>query len=222
MKLTDGVYAYPWTNMMENNCNTYVLQGPDGLILIDPGLRNYVPDTIEAIKKDGLNPDDIKLVLCTHCHPDHIDGVSYFAEKKIPITWHPDGDAFLNETGLEFFRMFGLKEPGFKPDSLCVEGNLPAAGLNLQIIHSPGHSPGSICIYWAEKQVMVTGDVVFSNSIGRTDFPGGDSGTLKKSIDRIAELPAKLILPGHNEVVEGEDAVKRNYEYIKNSFFSYM
>ena len=62
MKLIDGVYAYPWTNMMENNCNTYVLQGPEGLILIDPGLGRYVPDTIEAIKKDGLNPDDIKLV----------------------------------------------------------------------------------------------------------------------------------------------------------------
>jgi len=222
MKLIDGVYAYPWTNMLENNCNTYILQGPEGLALIDPGLGRYVPDIIEAIKKDGLNPDDIKLVICTHCHPDHVDGVAYFAKKKIPVTWHADEEAFLKETGRDFFRMFGLKEPGFKPDSICVEGYLPAAGLTLEAIHTPGHSPGSICLYWAEKKVMVTGDVVFSNSIGRTDFPGGDSALLKKSIDRIAELPAELILPGHNEVVQGSDAVKRNYDYIKSSFFSYL
>lgn len=222
MKLTDGVYAYPWTNMMENNCNTYVLQGPDGLILIDPGLKRYVPDTIAAIKKDGLNPDDIKLVICTHCHPDHVDGVAYFTDKKIPVTWHTDEDAFLNSIGKDFFRMFGLEQPGFKAKSLCVEGDLPAAGLTLKIIHAPGHSPGSICIYWPEKQVMVTGDVVFSNSIGRTDFPGGNGGILKKSIDRIAGFPAEFVLPGHNEAVAGAEAVKRNYDYIKRSFFSYL
>ena len=222
MKLLDGVFAYPWTNMMENNCNTYVLQGPEGLILIDPGLKNYVPDTIEAIKKDGLNPDDIKLIMCTHCHPDHVDGVAYFAEKNIPVSWHEDEDAFLKDIGKDFFRMFGLNEPAFQAKSLCKEGDFAAVGLNLQIILAPGHSPGSICIYWPEKQVMVTGDVVFSNSIGRTDFPGGDSATLKKSIDRIAELPAVFVLPGHNEVVEGADAVKRNYDYIKKAFFSYL
>lgn len=222
MKLIDGVYAYPWTNMMENNCNTYVLQGPDGLILVDPGLKRYVPDTIESIKKDGLNPDDIKQVICTHCHPDHVDGVTYFAEKNIPVAWSAEEDAFLNEVGRGFFRMFGLSEPGFKATTLCTEGDFTAAGLTLQIILAPGHSPGSICLYWPEKQVMVTGDVVFSSSIGRTDFPGGDSATLKKSIDRISELPATLVLPGHNEVVEGAEAVKRNYDYIKKAFFSYL
>ncbi len=222
MKLTDGVFAYPWTNMMENNCNTYVLQGPDGLIFIDPGLKRYVPDTIEAMKKDGLNPDDIKLVMCTHCHPDHADGVTFFTDKKIPATWHADEDAFLNEVGRDFYRMFGLDQPAFKAGSFCAEGELMAAGLNLNIIHTPGHSPGSICIYWPEKQVMVTGDVVFSSSIGRTDFPGGSSALIKQSIERISALPAVLVLPGHNEVVEGEEAVKRNYDFIRRSFFSYL
>lgn len=222
MKLLEDVYAYPWTNMMENNCNTYVLQGPEGLVLIDPGLNRYVPDTLESMKKDGLNPEDISLVVCTHCHPDHADGVAYFAGKNIPVTWHADEDAFLNEIGRDFFRMFGLSQPEFKASSLCAEGELPAAGLSLQVIHAPGHSPGSICLYWKEKQVMVTGDVVFSSSIGRTDFPGGDSGLLKQSIERISALQAVLVLPGHNEVIEGEEAVKRNYDFIKRSFFSYL
>jgi len=222
MKLIDGVYAYPWTNMMENNSNTYVLQGTEGLILIDPGLKRYVPDTIENMKKDGLNPDDIKQVICTHCHPDHVDGVAYFADKSIPVAWSAEEDAFLNEVGRDFFRMFGLNEPAFTATSLCAEGDLAVAGLNLKIILAPGHSPGSICIYWPEKKVMVTGDVVFSSSIGRTDFPGGDSGLLKQSIDRISTLPAEIVLPGHNEVVEGAEAVKRNYDFIKSAFFSYL
>jgi len=222
MKVTDGVYAYPWTNMMENNCNTYVLQGPDGLILIDPGLRRYVPDTVAAMKKDGLDPDAINLIACTHCHPDHADGVSYFTDKKIPATWHADEDAFLNEVGRDFFRMFGLGHPAFKASALCDEGDLHAAGLNLNIIHTPGHSPGSICIYWPEKQVMVTGDVVFSSSIGRTDFPGGSSALLKQSIERISTLPAELVLPGHNEIIAGAAAVRRNYDFIRQSFFSYL
>ncbi len=118
--------------------------------------------------------------------------------------------------------MFGLTQPAFKASSFCAEGELHAAGLTLQIIHAPGHSPGSICLYWPEKQVMVTGDVVFSSSIGRTDFPGGNSALLKKSIERISALPTVLVLPGHNEVVEGEDAVKRNYDFIRRSFFSYL
>ena len=69
---------------------------------------------------------------------------------------------------------------------------------------------------------LVTGDVVFSNSIGRTDFPGGNGGILKKSIDRIADIPAEFVLPGHHEAVVGAESVKRNYDYIKRSFFSYL
>ena len=85
MKITDDVYAYLWTNMMENNCNSYVLKG-EGLILVDPGLKRYVPDIIDSMRDDGLNPDDIKLIINTHSHPDHIDGNSYFVDKKIQIT----------------------------------------------------------------------------------------------------------------------------------------
>ncbi len=221
MKVTDGVYAYPWTNFMENNCNTYVLQG-DGLILVDPGLKRYVPDTLEAMKKDGLNPDDIKLVLCTHGHPDHIDGVAHFNSGSVQMTMHEDEQKFLDEIGKEFFRMFGLSEPTFKPDFFCKEGENELQGIKLKIIHSPGHSPGSVCIYWAEKETLITGDVVFSGSIGRTDFPGGSGQVLKQSIENISGIEAAYLLPGHNEIVEGKDQIKSNFDFIKRSFFSFM
>lgn len=221
MKLTDGVYAYPWTNMMENNCNTYVFKG-DGLILIDPGLKRYVPDMLTAMKKDGLNSDDISVVMNTHSHPDHLDGNAYFMASKAKMTMHEEEEKFLKQIGGEFFRMFGLEPPQYRLDFYAGDGTMTVAGIPLQIIHAPGHSPGSICIYWQEKKTMATGDVVFSGSIGRTDFPGGSSGTLKKSIEKISVIPCDYLLPGHNEVIEGASEIKRNFDFIKRSFFSFL
>jgi len=221
MKVTDGVYAYPWTNMMENNCNTYVLQG-DSLILIDPGLKRHVPGILAQMKRDGLNPDDIKLVMTTHSHPDHFDGVADFVDTGAQITMHEDEDKFLKTAGRDFFRMFGLAPPTYRVDFYAKEGELGAAGINLKITLAPGHSPGSICIYWPEKETLIAGDVVFCGSIGRTDFPGGSSSMLKTSIETIAQLDVKYLLPGHNEMLEGKKEIKNNFDFIKRSFFSFL
>lgn len=221
MKVTDGVYAYLWTNMMENNCNTYVLKG-ESLILIDPGLKRYVPDIIDAMKKDRLNPDEISLIINTHSHPDHLDGNAFFIDSDIQMTMHEEEEKFLKDIGKDFFRMFGLDEPQYRVDFFCNEGELNINGLSLEIILAPGHSPGSICIYWPEKEVLVSGDVVFSGSIGRTDFPGGSGTILKKSIEKISGLTSKYLLPGHNEIVEGMEEIKSNFDFIKRSFFSFL
>jgi hydroxyacylglutathione hydrolase len=221
MKVTEGVFAYPWTNMMENNCNTYVLQG-DGLVLIDPGLKRYVPDICDAMRADGLNPDDIRLVMCTHGHPDHLDGVTHFASAGVTIALHGEEIKFLEEIGKDFFRMFGLPEPQFSVGVSMQAGDLDTNGLHLQIFHTPGHSPGSVCIYWPDKQVLISGDVVFSGSIGRTDFPGGSGHTLKESIEKIAALKVEYLLPGHNEIVQGAQQIAGNFDFIKRSFFSFL
>ncbi|MCX5900300.1 MAG: MBL fold metallo-hydrolase [Proteobacteria bacterium] len=221
MKVTDGVYAYPWTNMMENNCNTYVLKGA-GLILVDPGLKRHVPDILSQMKRDGLNPEDIKLIMTTHSHPDHLDGVAHFIDSDIQMTMHRVEEKFLKTVGLEFFRMFGLEQPKYRVDFYANEGDLTVAGIKLKIILAPGHSPGSICIHWPEKETIITGDVVFCGSIGRTDFPGGSSPTLKKSIESISLIDAAYLLPGHNEIIEGKEEIKSNFEFIRRSFFSFL
>jgi len=221
MKITAGVYAYPWTNMMENNCNTYVLEG-ESLILIDPGLKRHVPDILESMKTDGLDPDKISLVINTHSHPDHLDGAAAFMDKDVQMTMHEEEEKFLKDVGREFFQMFGLEPPQYRVDFYSNEGDLNVNGIALKVLLTPGHSPGSICLYWPEKKVLVSGDVVFSGSIGRTDFPGGSGNLLKQSIEKLAQLEVEYLLPGHNETVQGAEEIKRNFEFIKRSFFAYL
>jgi glyoxylase-like metal-dependent hydrolase (beta-lactamase superfamily II) len=221
MKLTERIYAYPWTNMMENNCNSYIFKG-ERLILIDPGLKKYVPALLISVQNDGLNPDDIDLIINTHSHPDHLDGDAYFMDRQLQMTMHEDEEKFLNSIGKEFFGMFGLEPPSYRVDFYIKEGEFSHNDLTLQVLDTPGHSPGSVSLYWPEEKALISGDVVFSGSVGRTDFPGGDGATLKKSIEKISGLDVEYLLPGHNEIVRDSDVVKKNFDFIKNHFFSYL
>jgi hydroxyacylglutathione hydrolase len=90
------------------------------------------------------------------------------------------------------------------------------------VILTPGHSPGSVCLYLADKKVLITGDVVFFMSVGRTDFPGGNTAALKDSIDRLSKLDVEYIVPGHNTepngIIRGKDRVMRNFEAVQEFF----
>jgi glyoxylase-like metal-dependent hydrolase (beta-lactamase superfamily II) len=222
MKVTDGIYSYPWTNMWENNCNSYILKKNATTVLIDPGLKRYVPALLISAKQDGINEDDISLVINTHAHPDHLDGNSHFLERNIKVALSAEETKFLLSTGKEFFSMFGLAQPHGQIDISLQEGEFKIGDLELQIILTPGHSPGSICIYWPEKKALISGDVIFSESVGRTDFPGGSGELLKQSIERLSTLDVEYLLPGHNEIVIGKNDVTRNFEFIKRAFFSYL
>ena len=123
MKLTEGIYCYPWTNMFENNCNTYVFKSEDGLILIDPGLKKYVPALLISMKNDGIDPDDITLIINTHSHPDHLDGDGYFIDNtNLQMTMHEEEEIFLENIGKDFFPMFGLDMPQYRIDFYIKEG----------------------------------------------------------------------------------------------------
>jgi glyoxylase-like metal-dependent hydrolase (beta-lactamase superfamily II) len=94
--------------------------------------------------------------------------------------------------------------------------------VNFQVIQTPGHSPGSICLYWSDRKVLFTGDVVFDQGIGRTDLPGGNGRALKESIKSISRLDVEYLLPGHGEIVSGREAVKANFTDIERMWFPYL
>jgi glyoxylase-like metal-dependent hydrolase (beta-lactamase superfamily II) len=94
--------------------------------------------------------------------------------------------------------------------------------VRIQVISTPGHSPGSLCLYWPERKVLFSGDVAFDQGIGRSDLPGGNSKLLKESLRRIAQLDIEYLLPGHGNVIAGREAVQANFRMIESCWFNYL
>lgn len=230
MQLSEKIYFYPWTGRA-NNCNSYLLKG-EQVILFDPGhIKNeFDENCIEALraglKSDGFSFEDIDLILLTHAHPDHSEAAGLVREEAgAKLGMHEEDFFILEGITLAFEERSGLKLPAYQPDFYFKEGLIEeAAGLALsekvEVIFTPGHSPGSVCFYLEEEKALISGDTIFQNSIGRTDFPGGDMEKMRASVDKLAALEnVELLLPGHMGYVNGKEAVARNFAQIKRYFF---
>ncbi len=221
MKLDSDLYAYPWMSMQENNCNSYLIGG-DMPVLIDPGHQHLVKNLINQMEKDKNKFEDIRLIIATHVHPDHFEASQTFARAGVLTALHPEEEKFMREVGSDFYRSFGMEMPKIKVDFFLKEGELRLGTKKLQVLHTPGHSPGSISLYWPEKKALFTGDVVFYMGMGRTDFPGGDGNLLRESIERLASLDAEWLLSGHGEGIKGKENIQQNFSYIRDNFFEFM
>ena len=163
------------TGQLEVNCYILADEETGKAIIVDPGDD---PETIvEAIA--GL---DVSMIVLTHGHFDHVGAVPAIKEKTgAKLALHEDERemyAAVTEQGA----LWGFKMPKMPPpDVLLKEGDTVDAGeLSLTVIHTPGHSPGSISLY--AKGVVLTGDTLFMGSVGRTDFPGGSMPKLRQSL----------------------------------------
>ncbi|MDY6933582.1 MAG: MBL fold metallo-hydrolase [Spirochaetota bacterium] len=215
MKIFDGIYAYIWRGVFENNCNMFYFGDPLN-ILFDPGLTRYIDLRFEDMKRDGIDIEDIKYIANTHSHPDHFEGSEYFRERGVPIVIYNDEIDFINEIGPVIFKMLGIQLPSLSFDKILQEGEWKVGDISLEVYHTPGHSPGSMCIYWPEKKALICGDLIFKESVGRVDFPGGDAVLLKNSIEKIRNLDIEILLPGHMDYIIGKEAIIRNFEFISH------
>ncbi len=221
MKLGKDLYAYLWQDPYENNCNTYVIHA-EITTLIDPGHSHHVPNLFQQMEGDGISPDEINLVILTHCHPDHFEGLEAFLNKPVKIAMNQEEGKYLLERGELLFEMMGQPLPKFRIDFYLKEGELRLRERAFNIYVTPGHSPGSLSIYWPERKVLFTGDLIFNGGIGRTDFPGGNSKLIKKSIERMSRLDIDILLSGHGEPVMGREMVLQNFEFIRQNFYGYL
>jgi len=221
MKIEKDLFAYLWQDPYENNCNTYLIQG-EVTVLIDPGHSRHVSNLFHRIEEDGISPEKINLVILTHSHPDHFEGLEAFLDKPVRITMSRQEERYLVESGRYLFEMMGQPIPKFRIDFYLKEGDLHLGEKIFKIYETPGHSPGSLSIYWPEQKVLFTGDVIFYGGIGRTDFLEGDSKLLMRSIERLSQLDIELLLPGHGEVVMGKEMVLQNFEFIRQNLYIYL
>ena len=221
MKLDSDLYAYIWKSTMENNSNSFVVGGEMPLV-IDPGHQHLVKNLVNQMEKDGNRFEDIRLIISTHGHPDHFEATQTFARGGTMVALHPDEEKFLKEVGGQFYSAMGTEMPEIKISFYLKEGELKVGSKTFQVLHTPGHSPGSISLYWPEKKALFTGDVVFPMGVGRTDFPGGDGMLLRDSIERLAQLDAEWLLAGHGEVIKGKKNIQRNFAYIRSNYYDYL
>ena len=145
---------------------------------------------------------DFKQVFNTHGHFDHIGGNGYFfnAKKGIheadaPIIENADEDTAVAE-------YFDGKMTPKKVDIKLKDGEkISVGGKEFKVIHTPGHTSGSVCFYCEKEKLLISGDIIFADGIGRTDLPGSDPNAMKKSLEKLSKLNIEKILPGHGEVV---------------------
>jgi len=164
-------------------------------VIVDPGADEDA--IIATLKSLQLRPI---MIINTHVHPDHTGGNRALKRIfNIPIAMHEaDGGSFLNQINILLGNMFGTP-PSPPPDILLKDSEKIKVGeIILEVIHTPGHTPGSICLYLPGH--VFTGDTLFVRAIGRTDLPGGSWKTLINSIKtRLFTLPENTIVwPGHN------------------------
>jgi glyoxylase-like metal-dependent hydrolase (beta-lactamase superfamily II) len=216
MRLTDGLHAFPWEGY-ENNCNSYFLGGSVGA-LIDPGHLRHVDRLLDRMSAEGIAPEDIRLVIVSHSHPDHMEGLPRLQELGIPAAMHPAALDYLDQVGAAMYQWMGSELPGVEGITPLMEGPVGALDGLVSVYHTPGHEPGSLCVYWPDQKALATGDLIFAGSVGRTDFPGGDHARLMAEIDRMAALEVEWLLPGHGPVLSGAEAVHRNCEEIRAMF----
>jgi len=214
MRVQDGVYWYRERGPFD--ANTYVIKD-ELTLLIDPGLRDYLKLRIEEMANDGVTKVDI--IMVTHLHPDHYDAIAALKEAyNARVALHSSQLEYLDVMIEEASRLFNMPHRlDFEVD-MEIEDVLRLGERELRIIHTPGHSPASICFYSPTDKFLIAGDLVFEHGVGRTDLPFGNKEALRASIRRISLLETELLLPGHGRVIKGQADIKRNYEFIKEFY----
>jgi len=194
--------------------NAYLIDA-ERPVLVDVGAPNMFD-----LLKEFMNPTDLEYIILTHCHYDHTFGTAQLAERTgASIAIHEEDAKLLGEDWATASDMFGARAPSIEPDMLLKGGeSLDLGDVSLRIIHTPGHTPGSICLYGSG--LLFSGDTIFAaGGIGRTDL-GGDAHALVDSIKLLTTLDVDILYPGHGEITN-ENAGAQIRASLKHAELNY-
>ena len=200
------------------HCNCTILgdEVTHEALVVDPG--DNIPEILSRLQKHGLT---LRQIVVTHAHIDHVGGAALLRK----ATGAP---VFLNQKDLGLLGMMemqagwlGVPTPEVAPPDASADDGLSIglATLPAEVLHTPGHTPGSICLHFPAQHLLLAGDTLFAGSIGRTDLPGGDGRQILRSLrERLVVLPdATRVLPGHGpETTIGEE--KQSNPFLQPGF----
>jgi hydroxyacylglutathione hydrolase len=180
------------------NCSIIGDETTHEAMVIDPG--DNIDEVLALIRKHNLQ---VKQIVITHAHIDHVGGAMKLrAATGAPILLNQNDYALLKMLDVQA-TWIGVADPGkVEIDRSISTGETVTAGQHTaQILHTPGHTEGSICLYFEAEKKLIAGDTLFAGSIGRTDLPGGSTQKIMRSLhDTVLALPDEtVVVPGHGE-----------------------
>jgi hydroxyacylglutathione hydrolase len=178
------------------NCTLLGDETTHEALVIDPG--DNIPDILARLKKHGLT---LRQIIVTHAHIDHVGGAVLLRKATgAPVLLNKKDIALLEMMDVQA-GWLGVPTPAVAPPDASAEDGMKVglATLSAEVLHTPGHTPGSICLHFADENLLLAGDTLFAGSIGRTDLPGGDGRQILHSLrNRLLVLPdATRVIPGH-------------------------
>jgi hydroxyacylglutathione hydrolase len=181
---------------LQCNCSVIGDEATREAMVIDPG--DDIEDVAAIIQRHKLK---VKQIVITHAHIDHVGGAMKLrALTGAPILLNQNDYALLKMLDLQA-TWVGMPEPGdVKIDAELAHGeSLSAGSLSANVLHTPGHTEGSVCLYFPAEKLLIAGDTLFAGSIGRTDLPGGSLDKIMRSLhQRVLALPDEtVVIPGH-------------------------
>lgn len=190
-------------NPLGTNCTVFWADGSRSCAVADPGMSSDEgeKELLSFFSREGLTPEAI---LLTHGHFDHVWGVErLLAHFPVPVYMHPADKEIMADGAKAFRGMQSVKmmRHSFPTVDVVDDEVITVSGVAWKVLHTPGHTPGGVCYWSQENNVLLSGDTLFAGSIGRTDLQGGDYDQLMASIrEKLLNLPGITdVIPGHGQ-----------------------
>ena len=198
--------------------NSYLIEAEKGHILVDTGTGVNSGLLLRELRSLCVKKEQIKLVINTHCHFDHTGGnkdfagTAEFAAHKLDARYIENGDPEYTVAYL-----FSQKPTQVKVSRILKENDV-IEDTGFRVLHTPGHTQGSICLYKEDSKILISGDTAFADGgTGRVDLPGGSLAKMEASLEKLAGINVRILLPGHGEPMleKGHASIKEGLEFIK-------